>query len=270
MQIPHYSHTKFRSQTAEQRHKTIDKLLSALEASIQDWESVCAIRAEILDHTQDITDPAQLAIVEKLPQVHNAHGLLSILTPYFDAKGIVRKDNQIPIRTRDGSPVPDPEALQRAGQIIVIVDNLRSVFNVGSIFRTAECLALHSIYLCGISPTPEHPNMEKTAMGTSQLVPWQYFADTASAIQAAKAQGYQVYALETATSATSVFDTQLKFPLAIVLGNESLGISADTLSQCDQILDLPVLGWKNSLNVGVAFSVCAYQIVFSKPLSHLL
>ena len=253
----------------EQRHKTIDKLLSALETSIQDWESVCAIRTEIIDHAQDITDPAQLTIVANLPQVHNAHDLLGILTPYFDAKGIVRKDNQIPIRTRDGSPVPDPEALQRAGQIIVIVDNLRSVFNVGSIFRTSECLALHSVYLCGISPTPEHPNMDKTAMGTSQLVPWQYFTDTTTAIQTAKALGYTVYALETAATATSVFETQLEFPLAIILGNESLGIQADTLSQCDHILDLPVLGWKNSLNVGVAFSICAYQIVFSKHLTPL-
>ncbi len=186
-----------------------------------------------------------------------------MLTPYFDAKGIIRKDNQIPIRTRDGSPEQDPAATARAQQIIVIADNLRSVFNVGSIFRTSECLALAGIYLCGISPTPQHPNMEKTAMGTSSLVPWQYFANTADAIHRAQLQGYTVYALETAENATSVFEATISFPIAIVLGNESLGISPETLQLCDKIIDLPVLGWKNSLNVGVAFSICAYQIVFS-------
>jgi len=247
----------------QRRQKTIEKLLAELESSIRDWERVCALREEILLHRDDLDDARLCELIDQIQSASDAHELLQVLAPYFTDQGIVRKDNQIPIRTRDGSPTPDPEARARARQIIVITDNLRSVFNVGSIFRTSECLALAGIYLCGISPTPDHPNMEKTAMGTSNLVSWQYFADTAAAIRNAKLQGYTVYALETAESATSVFAADFSFPIALVLGNESLGISAATLSLCDRIIDLPVLGWKNSLNVGVAFSICAYQIVFA-------
>ena len=107
----------------------------------------------------------------------------------------------------------------------------------------------------------------KTSMGTCDRVAWCQFQETSQAIAKYRQAGYTIYALETAQDAVSVFDFQPQLPLALIIGNESLGISQDVLALCDGCLALPVLGWKNSLNVGVAFAVTAYQLVFSKAFS---
>lgn len=194
--------------------------------------------------------------------------LKPVVSKYLSELLPTLKDSQIPIREGDGLRISDPELLARGSRIAVILDELRSVFNVGSIFRSSECLALGELALCGITPGPEHPNFEKTAMGTGDRVPWKRFTQSTEAIAHYRSRGYRILALETALEASSVFDFQPQLPLALVLGNESLGISAEVLAQCDGCLALPVLGWKNSLNVGVAFAVTAYQLVFQKVTSN--
>lgn len=183
------------------------------------------------------------------------------INAYFALRGRTYKDHQIPIITGDGGRIADPELIERGKKVIVILDNLRSVFNVGSIFRTAECLSLNSLILCGTTPTPEHPNMNKTAMGTCDLVRWSYMEDTIEAISQCRRSGYHVLALETAEHARSIFAGGFTLPIALVIGNESLGISPEVIELCDTCANIPVLGWKNSLNVGVAFAITAYQMV---------
>ena len=104
--------------------------------------------------------------------------------------------------------------------------------------------------------------MEKTAMGTQSLVTWRKYDNTGEAIAYCRQQGCQICALETAEGAQSVFQTAFQLPLALLVGNESLGIEPGWLHLCDKVVQLPQLGWKNSLNVGVATAITLYQIMF--------
>lgn len=180
---------------------------------------------------------------------------------YLAKEGLTFKDYQLSVRVGDGRRETDPELLSRSGQVIAILDNLRSAFNVGSIFRSAECLQLKELWLCGVTATPQSPALRKTAMGTEGLVSWRYFHSTLDALDQAHSEGYASAAIETAEGAVNLYEARFTYPLALVVGNESLGIPPKVLAGCGQIIRLPVLGWKNSLNVAAAFSVCAYQVV---------
>ena len=143
---------------------------------------------------------------------------------------------------------------------IIVLDNVRSLNNVGSIFRTAECVKAARIFLCGITPTPDNLRVTKTAMGTTEYVQWQYFERTENAISLAKSEGFPILALETTTNAKALFAYQLTTPVALILGNEALGIEEKILSLADAVISIPVLGWKNSLNVSNAFTLAAYKL----------
>lgn len=258
-----YSIEKFLSFSDEKKMQAIDKLISALEQNIANNAERQRLIKHILLLCNNITYPLPQKLQVFLKELHpdlSPHQVLNKL--YYYSDGALRKDSQIPIRTGDGSLSYNPVLRAKAAQITLICDNLRSVFNIGSVFRTAECLGIGQILLCGICPTPNHSNMAKTAMGTETIVPWQYFKTTIDAIQHCRFNGYNVYALETAKDAVSVFDIHAKLPLAIVIGNESLGIEPEALKLCDEIICLPQLGWKNSLNVGVATAVTLYQLIF--------
>ena len=144
--------------------------------------------------------------------------------------------------------------------LILILDNLRSAFNTSSIIRTAECLNIEEILFCGYTPTPDNDKVKNTAMGTHKKIRWQYFATTTMAINYAKQKGYLVYALETVEQASSVYQTKFINLSALLVGNEALGISEDTITQCDTVIKIPLLGWKNSLNVATATAVCCFEI----------
>ncbi len=258
-----YSKAKFLSFSPEQQIKALDKLIKALEGSLADHYESGRIMAHILELRELLSEPgpAKLQVfLRELRQGLSPHQILNKL--YFYHEGALRKDSQLAIRTGDGHQVPDPQLRKKASKITVICDNLRSVFNVGSLFRTAECLGIGKILLCGICPTPEHGNMEKTAMGTQVLVPWEYFSTTEEAIKYCRDLNYKIYALETLAEAQSVFAASYELPLALLIGNESLGIEPKLLPLCDAYLSLPQLGWKNSLNVGVAAAITLYNIMF--------
>jgi tRNA G18 (ribose-2'-O)-methylase SpoU len=144
--------------------------------------------------------------------------------------------------------------------IHLVLDNLRSAFNVGSIFRAAECFGIHQILLCGYTATPDNAKVKKTAMGTEKIIKWTYFEQTSAAIAFMKKQKIPIYALETVEGATEIDKFSPAKSFALILGNEALGIFPDHLKQADEILSIPLRGWKNSLNVGVSSSIALYEL----------
>ncbi len=145
--------------------------------------------------------------------------------------------------------VNDSVSARLTHPVVLVLDNLRSAYNIGNIFRLAEVCRLESIVTCGYSASPPHPKLEKTARGCDKLVPCRHADTCARAVMELKSNGYQVIGVETIKEAASIWDVSITPPVALVFGNEALGISRDTLELCDTYARLPVYGYKNSLNV---------------------
>lgn len=143
----------------------------------------------------------------------------------------------------------------------VVVDNVRSLENVGSIFRTADALGVKKIYLCGITGRPPEQKIAKTALGAEKTIPWEYHKQTWRLIEKLKKDNVKIVALEQAKNSILYTKFKAKFPLALVIGNEVKGVSPKVLEQSDQIIHLPMRGKKESLNVAVAFGVAGYEIM---------
>ena len=149
-------------------------------------------------------------------------------------------------------------------EIIVICHNIRSAFNVGSIFRTADGAGVDKIILGGYSAHPPHPKLIKTALGAEEVVPYERVWQTWRAIEDLKKRGYYIVALEKTNRAENIFNFKPKFPLALIVGNEKRGLSKEILRRCDEIVFIPMRGQKESLNVAVAFGIAAYTIIGSE------
>jgi 23S rRNA (guanosine2251-2'-O)-methyltransferase len=146
--------------------------------------------------------------------------------------------------------------------VIAIIDNVRSLYNVGSIFRTSDAARLEAIYTVGYTPHPPRPEIEKTALGATRTVPSKHFNSIEEAILACKNLGMQVGALELTDNARSVYDlTEENFPLALVVGNEITGVSHEALAMCDLSIAIPMIGAKHSLNVAVAYGIAVFECV---------
>jgi len=152
-------------------------------------------------------------------------------------------------------------------EFYVICDNIRSLENIGSIFRTADALGVSKIFLCGISGTPPHHKISKTALGAEKTIPFEYYKQIGRLIDKLKKEKVQIVALEQDLPARragkkAVLYTKFKpkFPVALIIGNEVKGISKTILKKCDKIIFLPMSGQKESLNVSVAFGVAGYEI----------
>ncbi len=144
--------------------------------------------------------------------------------------------------------------------ITLVLDNIRSAYNVGAMFRTADAVGVSRVVLCGITAHPPNAKLEKTALGATDVVPWSYFAATGWALDELRAAGVAIVALETAPEATPIYDYDWPNPVALVVGNEVTGISADVLARCDAVVSIPMVGAKNSLNVASAAAVALYDI----------
>lgn len=140
----------------------------------------------------------------------------------------------------------------------IILDNLRSAFNVGSIFRLCDSLRVRGLFLCGSTAFPPHVKLEKTSMGTVGYVPWTRFERTAEAVLYLKKRKIPVWAVETTSLSKPYTDVSYPRELGIVLGNEALGINREVLSLCDAFIEIPMLGFKNSINVAAACAVIGY------------
>jgi tRNA G18 (ribose-2'-O)-methylase SpoU len=143
----------------------------------------------------------------------------------------------------------------------VICDNIRSLENIGSIFRTSDALGVSKIFLCGISGKPPHHKISKTALGAEQTIPFEYYKQTGRLIDKLKKEKIKIIALEQDKKAISFEKLKPKFPLALILGNEVKGVSKNISNKADKIIFLPMSGQKESLNVSVAFGVAGYEII---------
>jgi len=146
--------------------------------------------------------------------------------------------------------------------LVVVLDNVRSLHNVGSIFRTGDAFLIEAVYLCGITSTPPHAEIHKTALGAEDTVDWKYFEDTHLAIHELKANGYKVFSIEQAEGSTSLaglkLDTSQKY--AIVLGNEVKGVQQSVVDLCDACIEIPQYGTKHSLNVSVTGGIVIWEM----------
>ena len=157
-------------------------------------------------------------------------------------------------------PAPERRPIARH-PVHVVLDNLRSAYNVGSIFRTADAGAVEHLHLCGMSAHPPHPKLEKTALGAQEYVPWTYYERTKDAIKALQQGGIPVVAVEVTSGAKSIIECQFPRPVAIVFGNEVSGINEELLSCCDDVVTIPMQGYKNSMNVATAFGIVLYELL---------
>lgn len=152
-----------------------------------------------------------------------------------------------------------PAALRNP--VHVVLDNLRSAYNVGSVFRTSDAGAAGHIHLCGMSAHPPHKKIEKTSLGAFAYVPWTYYERTGDALAHLRAEGIPIVAIEVTPNAVSHVEYTWPKPVAIVFGNEVFGIAEKTLDRCDAVVQIPMLGHKNSINVATAFGVILYEVL---------
>lgn len=148
--------------------------------------------------------------------------------------------------------------------LVLVLDNIRSMHNVGSVFRTADAFLLQGIALCGYTPVPPHRDIHKTALGATDTVTWEYFPTTLEAVQQLQAEGYKVLAVEQ-VAGSELLDTFTPGdqPLALVFGNEVTGVDAAVMAIVDGAIEIPQLGMKHSLNVSVSTGIVVWDI-FSK------
>lgn len=144
---------------------------------------------------------------------------------------------------------------------MIVLDNVRSMYNVGAFFRTADAVRLERLVLCGITAHPPQEGIGKTALGAQECVPWEYEMDTLVALRKYAARGYEVAAVETGEPADDLFAWQPNWPVCVVFGNEVEGLGAGLLSMCGRRVRLPMFGAKNSLNVATAGGVVAYELL---------
>lgn len=146
-------------------------------------------------------------------------------------------------------------------EIYLIINNVRSAYNVGSIFRTADSAGVTKIYICGISPTPEDAKVLKTSLGAEKSVPWKYCAQARRLLEKLRKAGMQIVALEQSRKSIDYKKFKPKFPLALIAGNEVRGLNKKILSLTDKIIEIPMYGKKESLNVAVAVGIALYKII---------
>jgi 23S rRNA (guanosine2251-2'-O)-methyltransferase len=147
--------------------------------------------------------------------------------------------------------------------LIVVLENVRSAYNVGSVFRTADAFLIHGIYICGYSAYPPHKEIKKTALGAEEAVSWKHFKTSAEAIEVLRKEKYKVYAVEQAVNSLKLhaesFGPDEK--IAVVFGNEVTGVEQATIHLCDGCIEIPQLGMKHSLNIATAAGVVLWELV---------
>lgn len=149
--------------------------------------------------------------------------------------------------------------------IRVVLDNVRSMNNVGSIFRTLDAFLIDRLYLCGITPKPPHREIQKTALGATESVDWTYFPQTVQALEELRKEDYTIYAVEQTTDSIMLneFKPAKGEKIAVIMGNEVEGVSQSALELCDKVVEIPQFGTKHSLNVSTSCAIVLWQIVSS-------
>ncbi|TJY32485.1 RNA methyltransferase [Pontimicrobium aquaticum] len=147
-------------------------------------------------------------------------------------------------------------------RLIVVLDNIRSLNNIGSVFRTSDAFLIEKIYLCGITATPPHKDINKTALGSTDTVAWEYVKDTLSLVETLKTEGIKVIAIEQAEHATMLneFQPEIDTTYAIVFGNEVKGVQQEVVNASNIVIEIPQYGTKHSLNISVSVGVVIWDV----------
>ena len=146
--------------------------------------------------------------------------------------------------------------------LVVVLDNVRSMHNVGSVFRTADAFLISGIWLCGYTPRPPHRDIHKTALGATETVKWQYAERTVDAVGALKDEGFRIFAVEQVEKSIPLheFSSEKAGKMAVIFGNEVTGIDAEVLKFCDGSIEIPQFGMKHSLNISVAAGIVLWEL----------
>lgn len=232
------------------------------------------LRAKIQSDRQTIISEKDLYEINKilsirdhlLPGMKLSH-FVNYLVPIERWLGRRVKDSDFLITNTDrtqGTPANSSKTFENSNQtpknpLILIAENIRSAFNIGSFFRLADCLNAQAIFSCGYTLDAQSEMIQKTALGAEKQVFSKHFSTTLEAINECRSLGFKVYALETCDQASSLFQVQLNGPTAFVVGNERFGLEASLLAQCDGVISIPTYGFKNSLNVANALAIASYE-----------
>jgi len=156
----------------------------------------------------------------------------------------------------------DTYKMSEKNKIILVLDNVRSLNNVGSAFRTADSFLIESIYLCGVTGVPPHKDIEKTALGATQTVDWKYFKTTHQALDELRAAGYFIASVEQAKQSVMLNQfVKPEKPLALIAGNEVYGVEQDIIDKSDACIEIPQFGTKHSLNVSVSIGIVLWEML---------
>jgi tRNA G18 (ribose-2'-O)-methylase SpoU len=234
------------------------KMMSLQSQSLFSQDDLLALQQQIsalaLDKNPDV---ARLHVWSSHlhPQMTAKH-LFALTVPFERVLRRQVKDDDFLIKVDDQDR---PKDQGQKAPLHFILENWRSAFNVGSLFRTAETLGAEKIHLCGYTPTPDQAKVEKTGLGSQEWIHWQYQEDIAAVIKTLQLEKITVIGLETADLATSIYEPLPAGPTAFVIGNERFGLEMDTLKACDQIRIIPMQGKKNSLNAAVAGAIAGFE-----------
>ncbi|MCS7019899.1 MAG: RNA methyltransferase [Cytophagales bacterium] len=146
-------------------------------------------------------------------------------------------------------------------QVAIVLDNVRSALNVGSVFRTADAFGIHKLYLCGITATPPNREIQKTALGAQESVAWEYFADTVACLQVLRQQGFQLVVVEQTDEKVMLhhFSPSSETRYAFIFGNEATGVSEAAVSMADFAVEIPQFGTKHSFNIAVTTGIVMWH-----------
>lgn len=146
--------------------------------------------------------------------------------------------------------------------VIILLDDVRSMNNVGSVFRTADAFLVEAIYLCGFTPVPPHREIQKTALGATETVSWKHFASAAEALIELKKNGWKIYAIEQAENSISLseFQRDENQKLVLIFGNEVEGVKQELIDECEGVIEIPQYGMKHSLNIAVSAGIVMWEI----------
>ena len=156
---------------------------------------------------------------------------------------------------------PDELKYRSRRPVSVLLDNVRSLYNVGSIFRTSDAAGVEKIYLCGITGKPPRAEIHKAALGAENSVCWDYFENPVEIVQKLKTEGYRIVILEHTDQPQLYHKVKYEFPLCLVVGHEIIGVSDEVVELADMAIEIPMFGVKQSLNVAVAYGIAVYEIV---------
>ena len=150
--------------------------------------------------------------------------------------------------------------------VIVVLENIRSAYNVGSVFRTCDAFLIEAIYIIGYSAKPPHKEIKKTALGAEETVTWKHFKTTAEAMELLRAAGYRVYSVEQAENSYKLHATGFRQneKIAVIFGNEVTGVEQSTIDNSDGCIEIPQLGMKHSLNIATAAGVVLWELIRNK------